>query len=151
MMSARLRKTGKIKQSGSQSTGRPCTGLTQIVGTGPDELTEYEVFILHSIPSINARTRLAAVDDTVGVCGVVFIITVFGVVVAHHVDGFGISRLVGHHHTSQSTCHRTACVHRPHTSSQPLRNDADTHGIGGIRLVTTKHGLINGTSIQYRM
>ena len=37
------------------------------------------------------------------------------------------------------------------TVRQPLRNDADTHGIGSIGLVATKHGLINGTSIQYRM
>ena len=59
--------------------------------------------VADGLPGIVADTGLTAVDDTLRVGLMVYVVALFGIVVAHHVDGFRVFRLVAHHHTCQST------------------------------------------------
>ena len=102
----RFLETAEVEQSCVESARRPTSRLSEIVGTGPDELSEDVFLVAHRLPGIIAHTRFTTVNDALWICLVVDVVAVLRVVVAHHVDGLRILRLVAHHHTCQGTRHR---------------------------------------------
>ena len=74
----------------------------------------------------------------------VLVVTILGVVVAHHIDSLGIFGLVAHHHTCKGTGDGTAGIDAAHTGGEALGNLSDALGIGTRRIVATEHRLVDG-------
>ena len=81
----------------------------------------------------------------------IFIITVFRIIISYYIYCFRIFCLIRHYHSGQCTGNRTRSIYRTYTGSQTLCNLTDTHGIRRIRLVSSEHRLVNGCAIQHRM
>ena len=84
---------------------------------------------------------LRTIDDALRIALVVFLVAALGVVIAHHVDGLWIFRLVRHHHACQRTCDGTRRIDVPHHGRQPLGNLSDALGIRLLGLVAAIHRL----------
>ena len=141
-MAAGLDVAGQVQRAGGGAAGRPGAGFAQEVDAGPDELAEDVVVVADVFPGGVAGAVLGAVDDAVGIGLVVPRVAVLGIVVADHVDGFGISGLVGHHHAGQGARRRTGAVHGVDLGGQAPRDLADAHRVRRIRHIAAGEGLV---------
>ena len=81
------------------------------------------------------------------------VIPVFRIIVSHNIHSLGISRLVRHYHSCESSGSRPGSVYTLDYLGKPFRNLPYPHSVRSIRIVSSIHRLGNGgvVAVKHRV